>query len=307
MQEKKLIANLNRLREVQPNASWKQSNRDILLSQLAGSAEAPERASWFEVFENLLPERMVFVFSKPVAVFAAIALIIFGGSAISIAASQRSKPGDSLYIAKIINEKTKLALTFDSKAKAQLNLEFAGNRATEATQLLSEAGTDQNKNAQLTELTANFKKELDAVKSRLAKINSNSTSKNNDNGNTGGAGPAGDEKVQVFGSALEKTDQGLEVSDNTQNTNNNTEAATTTKPSEAAVFSPADSALADAEKLFDQKDYQGSLTKLKEISTIIDQGTVTADPAPVASSTVATSTAATTTSTVKEGRATSTK
>jgi hypothetical protein len=138
----------------------------------------------------------------------------------------------------------------------------------------------------------------------LAKINPNSTSNNNDNGNTGNAGAAGDEKVQVFGSALEKTDKGLEVSDNTQNTNkeDSVQAATTTKPSGAAVFSPADSALADAEKLFDQKDYQGSLDKLKEVSTIIDKGAAVETPAPVA-----TTTPATTTPEVKEGNATSTK
>jgi len=304
MQEKKLISKLHSLRAVQPDAAWKKSNRDILLSQIAGGKE-PEQANWFLVFENFLPEKMVFVFSKPVAVFAVIALIIFGGGAVSIAASARSKPGDSLYIAKIISEKTKQALTFDSKAKARLNLEFAGNRATEATQVLSETGTDQEKSAQLDELSTNFKKELTAVKSRLAKINPNSTSKNNDNGNPDNAGSAGDEKVQVFGSALEKTDQGLEVSDNTQNinkTDSNNQAATTTKPSGAAVFSPTDSALAAAEKLFDQKDYQGSLDKLKELSVIIDQGESTIAPTPIASTTVAT-----TTPVVKEGSATSTK
>jgi len=304
MKEKELVTKLKNLKSVSANAAWKQSNREILFSQIAGGKE-PEQANWFEVFENFLPERMVFVFSKPVAVFAVIALIIFGGSAVSIAASARSKPGDSLYIAKIINEKTKQALTFDSKAKARLNLEFAGNRATEATQVLSEVGTDQEKSAQLNELTTNFKKELTAVKSRLAKINPNSTSKNNDNGNTGNAGTAGDEKVQVFGSALEKTDQGLEVSDNTQNinkTDSNNQAATTTNPSGAAVFSPTDSVLADAEKLFDQKDYQGSMDKLKELSVIIDQGESTIVTTPIASTTVAT-----TTPVVKEGSATSTK
>lgn len=301
MTEKDLLTKLKKLKSVSAPVAWKQSNRDILISQLSAGNQVPERANWFEVFENFLPERMVFVFSKPVAVFVAIALIIFGGSAASIAASARSKPGDSLYIAKIINEKTKQALTFDSKAKARLNLEFAGNRATEATQILSAAGTDQDKNAQLTELTANFKKELNAAKSRLAKINPNSTS-NNDNVNTGGAGTAGDEKIQVFGSALEKTDKGLEVSDNNQNINENTEAATTTASGGAAVFSPADSALADAEKLFDQKDYQGSLDKLKEASTIIDKDEVAVDStsAPAATTT-------TTTTVEKEGNATSTK
>lgn len=312
MTERDLLTKLKNLKSVSASASWKKSNRDILFSQISGGSKEPERANWFEVFENFLPQKMVFVFSKPVAVFAVIALIVFGGSAASIAASARSKPGDSLYIAKIISEKTKLALTFDSKAKAQLNLEFAGNRATEATQVLSESGTDQEKNAQLDELSTNFKKELTAVKSRLAKINPNSTSNNNDNNNNGNAGSTGDEKVQVFGSALEKTDQGVEVSDNQENSNkdNINQAATTTKTSGAAVFSTADSALADAEKLFDQKDYQGSLTKLKELSVIIDQGAPAGASAPVASSTAATTTSASTataTPEVKQGSATSTK
>ena len=304
MTERDLLTKLKNLKSVSAPVAWKKANRDILFSQIAGGKE-PEQASWFEVFENFLPEKMVFVFSKPVAVFAVIALIIFGGGAVSIAASARSKPGDSLYIAKIISEKTKQALTFDSRAKARLNLEFAGNRATEATQVLSEAGTAEDKSAQLDELSTNFKKELTAVKSRLAKINPNSTSKNNDNGNPDNAGTAGDEKVQVFGSALEKTDQGLEVSDNTQNinkTDSNNQAATTTNPSGAAVFSPTDSVLADAEKLFDQKDYQGSMDKLKELSVIIDQGESTIVTTPIASTTVAT-----TTPVVKEGSATSTK
>ena len=260
MKERDLIRKLNDLRAIAPAADWKARNREVMLAQIAGT-KTESAASWFEVFENFLPERLVFVFSKPVAVFAAVALVVAGGSLFSVRAAAGTKPGDSLYIAKIISEKTQLALTFDSRAKAQLNLEFATNRAEEANQVMTAPASDQQKSAQIAELSTSFKKELTAVKSRLAKINPDDN--NNPNNNTD------DEKIQVFGSALEKSNQGLDVSINQPDTNK--VATATNKEGGAAFLNPTEQALNDAEKLFDQKDYSGSLNKIKEVSALIDK------------------------------------
>ena len=52
--------------------------------------------------------------------------------------AEKTKPGDSLYIAKIVSEKTQYALTFDDKSKAQLGLQFATNRVEEMNKVLAE-------------------------------------------------------------------------------------------------------------------------------------------------------------------------
>lgn len=270
MTDKELISKLNGLKGVRPAADWKQSNRDILFSQITAGQEA-RHANWFKVFINFAPAEAASIFSAPVAVFTMVALAVLGGGFFSLRAAENTKPGDSLYIAKIINEKTQLALTFDSKSKAKLNLEYAGNRAQEASQVASEDLSESQKTEQISALSDNFKKELTAVKSRIAKSNPNLAAKTNDNDNTDNAGPASEESIKVFGSNLDKADGGMQVSD---------------APTAAKV-------LDEAEQLFANNDFKGSIDKIKEANELMDEEDVIIVPSmkePKATSTTGTAT-----------------
>ena len=192
--------------------------------------------------------------SRPAMVFAAILVVVLGGSVLSIKAARETKPGDSLYIAKIVSEKTQLALTFDNTSKAKLNLQFAGNRAEELAKL-TESPESEKKNGDISSLTDNFKREINEAKTRLNTIDSTQIAKapeKNDNNNPTNVADNSDEKIQVVGAALEKDDQSLQLS---------------------APTEPVARSLAEAEKLFENKDYNGTTDKLKEVTETINNPT----------------------------------
>jgi len=279
MTDKELLQKINGLKSIKPDSAWKSRQREILLSQITGG-QAPERASFWEVAEELSPFKISNFLSKPVLVVASIILALGAGVFASVRAADKTKPGDSLYIAKIVSEKTQLALTFDNKAKAKLNLEFAGNRAEEITQVL--AADDQQETETVKSLADNFKKEIKAAKSNLAKAVVAGDKK------TGAQNPP-DGDVGFSGAILDKNGDRLEVSDPISGA----DKATTTGENRAAgsKLNTTEESLDEAEKLFDQKDYSGSLAKIDEANKSIDKPTE-AKPAgtPVASTTPETKT-----------------
>lgn len=275
MNEKELIQKLNSLKNLTPDNDWKSHNREVLLSQISRSASDDE-AGIFTFIENLIPEKIMMLASKPAMVFAMIVVFVLGGGVYSLKAARETKPGDSLYIAKIISEKTQLALTFDQTKKAKLNLEFAGNRTKEIAKMIegkNENDKDSANTTTIRDLTDDFKKELTAAKTRLAQVGGQKTAavnkpkiENNIVDNN--------EEIKVYGAGAEKDTSGMQISG----------------------FSSSLQSLSEAEKLFEEQDYQGTLTKIDEISKNID------NPESTAAKTVP----AKATSTVKD-TATSTK
>lgn len=280
---------MNSLRTIKPGANWKKSGREILLAQISAGKDL-EPANWFEVTENLLPEKLVMFFSKPAAVVAAIALLVFGGGTASVWASAKAKPGDSLYIAKIISEKTQLAFTFDAKEKTKLNLEFAGKRVEEAARVIAEPDDEQDKNARIEELASSFKKEISAAKTRL--------SKNAPAPAAGESVTEGQEDGKVFGADFGRSNEGMEIAPGGEAAAGaGAQEGTSTPLATGPAARTPETALGEAEKLFDRKDYQGSLDMLKQASDIIDKGA----PGPGLAAPVASGTEA------QKGSATSTK
>jgi len=279
MTDKDLIQQLSKLKTLKPDSEWKDRNRDILLSQIGNSTDDSKKVSFWTVLDNFLPESITMLASKPAMVFAAILVVVLGGSVLSIKAAKETKPGDSLYIAKIVSEKTQLALTFDNTSKAKLNLQFAGNRAEELAKI-TEAPESETKTGNISSLTDNFKREINEAKTRL---NTDSAQiakapEKNDNNNPDNVTDNSDEKIQVVGAALEKDDQSLQLS---------------------APTEPVARSLAEAEKLFENKDYNGTTDKLKEVTETINNPTEVTVPikptTPTTTMPVATSTTATTT------------
>ncbi|MDD4900786.1 MAG: DUF5667 domain-containing protein [Patescibacteria group bacterium] len=278
MKDQELLKKLNNFQEIKPDQAWKKSYREILFSQISASRPiAAPQSDIRIIWESIMPWQILTNLAKPVwmASLASVLIMVVGLG--GVYASKNSKPGDSLYIAKIISEKAQFAMAFDEKDKAKLGVEFASNRTREIIEVLKEsdqaAATNDNK---LETLSQNFKKEISQVKTRL------STIKKSD-------GQPKDDETEVFGANLGKNDQRMEIAvpaapagpqiksetpkpitaatpEMLAPKNSNISDATST-PSSAR----ADKMLEEAEKLFDEKNYDGTISKLEEVNKAIDQ------------------------------------
>jgi len=275
MNDKDLLKKLNNLKTIKPDDSWKKSYRDILYSQIsAGSIDNKQESNLKTILKNIEPGKIFIHMARPIWVTSLISVLILVVGVGGVYASKNSKPGDSLYIAKIISEKAQFAITFDEKNKAKLGLEFATNRAKEITQVLEESKEPENKKIEKVEqLSQNFKKEISQVKSRLTTIKATENKSNQNK----------EEDLQISGANLSKDSQGMKISEQTKPVaqekilveNQFNIIATTTATSTIAkteqVLNNSDKALEEAEKMFDEKNYNGTINKIEEVKQIINQ------------------------------------
>ncbi|MFH1233829.1 MAG: DUF5667 domain-containing protein [Patescibacteria group bacterium] len=286
MNDKQLFQKLNNLKSIRPDNEWKIRCREILLSQISRGRtveelEQEKSFSWKIFFGDLLPQWDRIEIARPIWAGAFAIMLLIVGGLVSVHASHNTKPGDSLYIAKIINEKAQFAIAFNEKEKTKLNLEFAINRAKEINQLLDEpAIVELDKNQKVQKLTSNFKKEISQAKIRLNKINVVSGSQTK-------------EDSQFFSANLGKDNQRMEISEpmkpppphlirgeevktplssivNVENapvveTVATTTATTTVENLAKDTTQTASEILNEAEKLFDEKKISESIDKLQEI------------------------------------------
>ena len=256
MNEKELLGQLNSLNQLTPDLKWKQRNREILLSQVSASnIEMAENGFWQKLFS----------WHTAWAVQPIVACLIFvflgAGAFASYQASKGTKPGDSLYIAKIISEKTRSTLTFNEENKTKLNFEFASNRAKEMEKILAEKDQPQeNKTAKVEQLKASFKEEITSVKNRLTKI-SNKTVKTvaEEKSGTSSNQNVAQEDTKKIKAVTGKDDQGLQVSEGA-----NEQKKENTQPAPEKI-------LDEAEELFNKNDFNGTINKLNEAKSIIEQ------------------------------------
>lgn len=281
MNDRELIKKLNNLKSVGPDNEWKKNCREILHCQISAATindQAETAAGITRLFSSLV---------RPLFLVPAVSAIILALGMGGIYASKNSKPGDSLYIAKIISEKTQFAMTFDEKDKVKLSVEFAANRAREITQVLEDSERVKGANdGKVEKLARNFKNEISQVKSRLTNIKEaagkladaeDQTEENKE------------EEIKVFGAESEKNDERLEIAEPAPgkikeaaepNKDSATEPVIETE-NEAAVLNATSTAekidqtelmldeLDEAEKLFDEKNYDGTIDKLRQLNQVI--------------------------------------
>ncbi|MEI8361355.1 MAG: DUF5667 domain-containing protein, partial [bacterium] len=166
MRDQDVIAKLNNLREIRPDMTWKQSSRAILLTQVSrGGVVQPTH--WFSFFESRSMQRLFLEVTRPVSLAFIFLLALTGSSYASIRAANQATPSNPLYIAKIINERAQLALTFDNTKKAKLNLDFAANRVEELQKVTA---AEDIKKEEVDELTTDFRSQIEEIKARVAKM-----------------------------------------------------------------------------------------------------------------------------------------
>ncbi|MEA3463763.1 MAG: DUF5667 domain-containing protein [Patescibacteria group bacterium] len=308
MSEQELIKQLNNLKSIKPDSQWQNRNREVLLNQISQGEEAVKvgwlallrSLSGFRMLKNILPQQLAKQLSQPIAaVFLIIVFIVFSG-AVSLSASHNTKPGDSLYIAKIISEKTQQAITFNDKEKVKLGVEFAGNRAREITQVLAEADDQKEEtNIKVEKLAQDFKKEIKQVKTRLTKvfiptvtlkntINQEQKDKNSENKKSDSqikkedeSSKAEDGEVSVFSANSGKSDQGMQLSEpsGSESSVASDEVETSADDTANENSTGIEKVLSEAEELFDNKDYDGAINKLEQANNIMDETSETGLPA----------------------------
>ncbi len=166
MNDKKLIEQLNKLKSIQPDSSWKKENRSILFNQISNSYVDVYKSSFQEKVKSL-PAVLGNMLSKPVLAVIIVAILL-GGVGIAAQPVYYSKPGDTFYFAKKITQKIRLALVFDKTEKAKMNIRFSSNHAKDITEVLSDSDFSDKRLAQ--ELQGNFRQDLSMVKSGLRSI-----------------------------------------------------------------------------------------------------------------------------------------
>lgn len=132
-----IIRKIKHLQRIQPNASWLQSQRSFLLSEIARSQKQVKERKTFLVFP-------FFDFSKIfrpafALAFSVIVLVTSLGTIGVISAAQNSLSGDLLYPIKTVLEKTQFSFTADPASRTKLSVKFATQRMDEFNQLIDKS------------------------------------------------------------------------------------------------------------------------------------------------------------------------
>ena len=287
MSDKNLLKQLNSLKGFKADLNFKKDNKEILLNQIY-SGDRENIGASFSYLDTLLKKIPLDIFkSVPHSAFvgAFVLIFLFGGSLFGMHVARDAQPGDSLYMAKIAREKTQFVFTFDEKKKAELGLEFAGNRAKELSLVLND-NSEEEKNEKVSKLVDDFKKEIKNVKVRIKKI-----SENNDNVKIDELKPE-EEKInledegEVFSASVEKDERGIEISKTNKKENNSKEEenepelvkedlATTTEIEEdleeSEINQNPEGIINEAKELLEDENYNEVLNKITEAETAINQ------------------------------------
>lgn len=266
MTEKELLKQLNSLNNFEPDLNWKNKNRELLISQIIdqGGVEDKKIRSFTQAL--MLHLELARNLSQQFAILILIVFFGFGSGIWGLRASRDSKPGDSLYIAKLVSEKTQLAFTFDEKGKARLGIEFASNRADEIEKVLADEKSDV-KQEKVAELVNSFKKEIVDVRARLVKINPEKVAQNNTSSQDNNVGQSTEEESFVFSANLEKDKNGIDIAE--KNITESPKATTSAEKVNIPQASPKE-ILSQAGELLKNEDYSATLNKLDEADSSID-------------------------------------
>ena len=284
MNDQELLKQLSNLKQIKPDHNWQKKYREILFSQIsAGRADLERNSNLKIVWESIMPREILINLAKPVWLASLASVLILAVGIGGVYASKNSKPGDSLYIAKIISERAQFAMTFDERDKAKLGVEFATNRAKEMIQVLEDTNqTATTNNDKLEKLSQNFKKEISQVKNRLFIIKI-----------TEDQAKPKEAEAEVFGANLGKNDQRMEIAEPAAPAGGQAKptaspaktgavdqviekpatvnATSTAAGSASSQQANAGQMLEEAEKLVDEKNINGAIDKLGEINKVIDQ------------------------------------
>lgn len=233
MNEKQLVKSLAALKSVTPHTDWVNKNREVLSYQIFnGNQYADTKLGFFSLF-SLWSKRLL----QPTPIAALIVLFFAASGIVGLNASRNAAPGEPLYIAKTISEKAQLAITFNEKARARLNVEFASQRVAELEKI---SNTNQSEDPRVKELSASFQQEINSARTRLDQLKKTQTASATVTAKQKATAKPTEEEG-VFSAEAGKDDKGLDIA------------------------MPDSKALEEVEKLFNEKKYTDAASKLEQI------------------------------------------
>ncbi len=170
---KKLISQLKNLKhkEIAPSDAWLKQNRGFLLSQIKNNA-VPHNHTAYESFwigvSVFFGEGLMQNIAKPLSVLLIVALVGTSGWIATVDAAYESLPGDILYGAKRVIEKTQIvtaSITGNKTSETKLHAEFAKRRANEIKKV--SVSDDPNKIEKVSEAVIDLKNEMNNLTTNL--------------------------------------------------------------------------------------------------------------------------------------------
>ena len=170
---KRLISQLKGLKhkEIAPSDAWLKQNRDILLSQIKNNAVPHSHTAYDNFWIGMsvfFGEGLVLNVVKPLAVLLIVALVGTSGWIATVDAAYESLPGDILYSAKRVVEKTQIAtasMLGNKTAETKLHAEFAKRRANEIKKV--SVSQDPDKTEKVSEAVEDLKNEMNSLTTQL--------------------------------------------------------------------------------------------------------------------------------------------
>jgi len=269
MNESAIIQKLKKLQSIQPSKEWEAQQSAVMEAQVYNSS-APAAKRELGFFSNFL---LLFksTFSQPgIMVGTILTIIIVGGGLATYVVGRQAKPGDSLYFAKEINDQVKLAMRFDREEQNKLKLAMAQERASEMANLDQEADKEKAE-----AISKEFKATLNNVKEELDKVskeNSVAVSVKKNNKTTPVASVAVSNNNNIDKTTPD--DQGDNVASTSSEEGTFSVATGQTKDGRIEISEPvnvsARQMIEEAETLFANADYDGTIDKLQAVSELLD-------------------------------------
>jgi len=262
MTEHDFIKQLKELKQIKPDNSWLKSNREILSSQIMNSG-AKELSIWHRLIIDV--RSFTQVISQPVLVVGSLLLFVTGASAFGYLAFNRAKPNESLYIARIISEKAKLSTIFNNEEKAKMEVQFAADHAEAITEVLANADASQHSEDAVAQLNEDFNKEIDTVRTRIVSMKKTPVVATE----APAVVPKTKEEDIIMTAGNDKDNVGVQLSLGSEKDVPAVAVTPTTTASSTVKVKEPEVILNEAKVLFDNKEYDSALDKLKEVKELI--------------------------------------
>jgi Domain of unknown function (DUF5667) len=157
--------------EVSPRPEWLNASRARLLSQIKNTIPTEKTGTLDNLWLGMsifLPQKFVFNFVRPMAVLLIVALVGTSGWIATVDASYEALPGDWLYSAKRVVEKTQvttLSILGAKISETKLHAEFAKRRASEIKGVVNSDNPDRA--AVVSSVISDLKDEIQSVSNQL--------------------------------------------------------------------------------------------------------------------------------------------
>lgn len=279
MTDKQLLQKLKDLKTISLDEKIKQTNRDILFSQISNTFIKSEKAvgRYSFNFKNVFS-----VMSQPLLVVAGIFVFLLSSLVLGSSLYENSKPNDSLYIARVISEKARLNTTFSQSQRDALALKFASDHAKDIATILMDPEFHTEKNmAEVEKLNASFQAEISKVKTKIEKKenlnNINNLTEEDDTFVSSASSLTAGERVEIFIPETDAESSSLN-SENSSSTNGSTENGVDVNSLEAQIDTSTEKLsgvqdgqkiVSEIEKLFSEGRYDEVVEKLSEVESVI--------------------------------------